>query len=336
MVFLKLYTNIISYFFNSISTESLNYIHNVGFKMVGCVGMYTIIYIFMFKNSINIRDLTVENLMSKFVYYKRNITKILLTDDLDDNVKDTNTNVSKIHENKFIKKKVYDITNYKEKYLDNFDKIIDKKLTQEELNILKSSFVIENTPHGNVIMHWNNEKGSFVYYADVTIPYYALEVVARKYVINNNCKSIYVDMNYEINLTKQKLENKKINSTISISENNIQHKTCKVSENTSNLNIFAKFKKYNTESIKSSVIVKDSSTKQTINAGKSSSSSSKQLNNLEEMIIKENANRYSYEGKIANFSFLKKVDKKLVDKKYTISFTDFKFMKKQGKINKII
>jgi len=41
-------------------------------------------------------------------------------------------------------------------------------------------------------------------------------------------------------------------------------------------------------------------------------------------IVKEKANRYSYEGKMANYSFLKKVDRKVVDKQYSISFSEFK------------
>jgi hypothetical protein len=44
------------------------------------------------------------------------------------------------------------------------------------------------------------------------------------------------------------------------------------------------------------------------------------------MILKENANRYSCEGKIMNYSFLKKVDRKVVDKRYGMSFAEFKKM----------
>jgi len=44
-------------------------------------------------------------------------------------------------------------------------------------------------------------------------------------------------------------------------------------------------------------------------------------------ILKNNANRYTYEGRIANFSFIKKVDRKAVDKKAGMTFADFKKMK---------
>jgi hypothetical protein len=78
-------------------------------------------------------------------------------------------------------------------------------------------------------------------------------------------------------------------------------------------------KKYNTNtSLKSSGIPTDN---------KSISISKKNIQeNNKPMILKENANRYSCEGKLMNFSFLKKVDKKVVDKRYAMSFSDFKKM----------
>ncbi|NDA89675.1 MAG: hypothetical protein EBY20_02015 [Alphaproteobacteria bacterium] len=54
----------------------------------------------------------------------------------------------------------------------------------------------------------------------------------------------------------------------------------------------------------------------------------KQTAPQEEKVVKERANRYSFEGKLANFSFLKKVDRKAVDKLYGLSFAEFKKMQK--------
>ena len=51
----------------------------------------------------------------------------------------------------------------------------------------------------------------------------------------------------------------------------------------------------------------------------------------EEMLLKENANRYTWEGRLANMSILKKVDRKVVDKNYSMSFADFKQLQKQNK-----
>ena len=44
----------------------------------------------------------------------------------------------------------------------------------------------------------------------------------------------------------------------------------------------------------------------------------------EKLLIKERSNRYTYDGKFANFNFIKKVDRKIVDKKYGMTFADFK------------
>jgi hypothetical protein len=44
------------------------------------------------------------------------------------------------------------------------------------------------------------------------------------------------------------------------------------------------------------------------------------------ILLKDKANRYTYEGKFANFSFLKKVDRKAVNKKFAMTFADFKKM----------
>ena len=55
----------------------------------------------------------------------------------------------------------------------------------------------------------------------------------------------------------------------------------------------------------------------------------------EKIILKERANRYTYEGKISNFNFLKKVERKIVYKKYAMTFADFKRMQnvKNQKLN---
>ena len=53
----------------------------------------------------------------------------------------------------------------------------------------------------------------------------------------------------------------------------------------------------------------------------------------EKQLLKENANRYTWEGRVANLPVLKKVDRKTVDKKYAMSFADFKQMQQKNKPN---
>ena len=82
-------------------------------------------------------------------------------------------------------------------------------------------------------------------------------------------------------------------------------------------NVFAKFKNYNKDTnIHAAVVPADRPT------------AAKQTKPQEEKIVKERANRYSFEGKLVNFNFLKKVDRKVVDKRYAVSFAEFKKMQK--------
>lgn len=195
-------------------------------------------------------------------------------------------------------------------------------IIDEQLKKFKQKIVIENTPIGNVIFFYNHEKLAFEYYSDLTIPYRYLETVCRKYVLTYNYRPLYVDMEEELKEYERKLEEKeKIKLETNVTNNNKKQ-------------VFAKFKNYNTEAgtgrinkvpppknnipqnrlnISKNIIKIDVDGKET-NGGK--------------MLLKENANRYSYQGKMCNFNFLKKVDRKDVDKKYTLTFADFKKMNK--------
>ena len=49
----------------------------------------------------------------------------------------------------------------------------------------------------------------------------------------------------------------------------------------------------------------------------------------EKHILKEHANRYTWEGRLTNFCPLKKIDKKTLDKKLTMTYADFKKIQKE-------
>ena len=44
----------------------------------------------------------------------------------------------------------------------------------------------------------------------------------------------------------------------------------------------------------------------------------------EKQLVKENANRYTWEGRLTNFCPLKKIDKKILDKKLAMTYAEFK------------
>ena len=202
----------------------------------------------------------------------------------------------------------------------------DDFVVKERLDGLKNNFIMEKTPLGNVIMYWNNSRESFEYYSDNTIPYRYLETVGRKYVKTFNCRQIYFDMEFELSESERKQKDKQ-ELDLKLLEDK-KKKEFELEQNTSfnsNLgfvekkDVFAKFKNYNKESGTGKV-----------NRGAAPPKNSIPNNNNtmkktdENVVLKENANRYTCEGRLANFSILKKPDRKVIDKKYAMTFSEFK------------
>ena len=185
---------------------------------------------------------------------------------------------------------------------------LDKKIEG-----LGNCCVLEHTPLGNVVMLYDKVRETFKYYSDNTIPYRYLEVVARKYVKQFDCRPIFVDMDEEIQLAEKQNQERKEKEELDKKkkeEKPIEEKK----------NVFAKFKSYNKEAGTGHV---------NTGAPPKNSLPNKSKNDKPDAdyILKNNANRYTYEGRLANFSFIKKVDRKVVDKKAAMTFADFKKMK---------
>ena len=88
---------------------------------------------------------------------------------------------------------------YEEKYLETYKKLEDNDLSYNVDNDIK--FIEDLTPVGVVKMGFHADNDYFVYYCNKKdIPYKYLETVARLYVIEMNCKNIYI--NYEDELKK--------------------------------------------------------------------------------------------------------------------------------------
>jgi hypothetical protein len=180
------------------------------------------------------------------------------------------------------------------------------------LNMLINNVIMENTPLGNVIMMYDNNRETFNFYSDNMIPYRFLETVARKYVITYNCRPLYIDMEEELKIFEQKMleheANEKQNSEKANKENLSEPKK----------NVFAKFKSYNTEG-KSGHVSKVPGPQ---NSVQNKDTGDKDKNR--KIILKDNANRYSCQGKIHNFSIIKRPEKKLLSKKLAMTFATFK------------
>jgi len=214
--------------------------------------------------------------------------------------------------------------NIEEIRLENLEKA-RKYVIDERLDKLKNSFIMEKTPLGNVLMLYNNKRGSFEYYSDSTIPYRYLEPVSRKYVKTFDCRAIYFDMEEELKNYEKKIEEKE--KKILAEEKRLLEEEKKKEYTTvvePKKNVFAKFKSYNKDAGTGHVNIA-APPKNSIPNNKVTENS----NSNEKILLKENANRYSYEGKLSNFNFLKKVDRKVVDKKYAMTFADFKRLQEE-------
>jgi len=198
--------------------------------------------------------------------------------------------------------------------------IINKRLDK-----LENCYVIEKTPIGNVLMIYDKNKETFKYYSDCNIPYRYLEVVGRKYVKFFNCRPIFVEMEEELRLFEEKWEKEKEKEKEIQKMKEEDKKRSENKESTIEIskkkNVFAKFKSYNKDAgakISMAPPPKNSIPNKTVTENKEN----------EKIILKDKANRYTYEGKIANFNFLKKIDRKVFNKKLGLSFADFKKLSK--------
>ncbi len=196
-------------------------------------------------------------------------------------------------------------------------------MINHRLEKLKVCYVMEYTPLGNVLMIYDKERETVKYYSDSMIPYRYLEVVGRKYAKQFGCKQIFVDMEEELKMAEEKWEKERIEKADREEKERIlkeeaikNHKPIEEKKN-----VFAKFKSYNKEAGTGHVNIAPPPKNSIPNK-----LTEKQEN--EKILIKERANRYTYEGKFANFNFLKKVDRKVVDKKFALSFADFKKIQK--------
>ena len=195
-------------------------------------------------------------------------------------------------------------------------------MINQRISNLKTNFIMEKTPLGNVLMVYNKESESFKYYADSSIPYRYLEPVARKYVKTFQCRPLFVDMEEELKLVEEKWTKeyemkKKLEA---------EKQSVKKSPDEKKKNVFAKFKHYNKDA--GGTISMAPPPKNNISRNATTISSDTKEN--EKILLKDRANRYTYEGKLANFNFLQKVERKVFNKKLALTFSDFKKLQKQS------
>jgi hypothetical protein len=195
------------------------------------------------------------------------------------------------------------------------DIIVNKKLDKYIDN-----YILEYTPLGNVYMRYNNDKKSFEYFSDKSIPYRYLEVLGRKYIMTYWCKPIFVDLEDELKKAEEKYdENKK---------KKMEDDRIKEMEIINNpKRILAQLKNYNKVSKEQTIRPRQMKNRENSNAilPPQIKSNLPDINKTsDKQLVKDKANRYTWEGRLINFSPLKKIDKKLVDKNLGLTYADFK------------
>lgn len=94
--------------------------------------------------------------------------------------------------------KIKDVIPYEKKYIEQYNLLDEVVLTKEKIDSLTNNFIMDLTPIGNVVMCYDSDKESFVYYSDNVVPYRFLEALSRKYVVTFSCKSLYVNMEEQL------------------------------------------------------------------------------------------------------------------------------------------
>lgn len=196
---------------------------------------------------------------------------------------------------------------------------------KSKLDNLKNSYVMDFTPLGNVVMRYDNNRGTFEYFSNNTIPYRYLEPVGRKYVMTYFCKPLFVDLEEELKRAEEKYDNEKEKEKRDIEEREAYMKINEPKQ------IFANLKSYNKPLLKTTPL--SMPTKNRDNTKfvlppqiKANLPNVNANTKTDKHLLKDNANRYTWEGRFSNWVILKKIDRKQIDKKYAMTFADFKKM----------
>lgn len=205
--------------------------------------------------------------------------------------------------------------------------VLDKKLEG-----FINNYVLEMTPQGNVYMRYNSSKKSFEYFSNNTIPYRYLEPVGRKYVVTYFCKPLFIDIEEELKRAQEKKDQDDLEKKEKKEQKEKDDKENGPRTKEKEKDIFAKLKTYNNDTTSTAIMRSKNRQSSSMPLPPQIQANLPNVNSsgpAEKMLLKENANRYTWEGRMSNLSLIKKVEKKHVDKNYEMSFADFKKMQQR-------
>jgi hypothetical protein len=134
------------------------------------------------------------------------------------------------------------------------------------------------------------------------------------------CKPIFIDIEEELKRAEIKLEEEK--KVKEEEENRKKEDVKNVSKD-----VIAKLKNYNKDTKNQANIkpqMKNRATNNFVLPPQIKANLPNVNQSSEKQLLKENANRYTWEGRLTVFSPLKKIDKKVLDKKLSLTYADFK------------
>lgn len=204
--------------------------------------------------------------------------------------------------------------------------VLDKKLAG-----FINNYVLEMTPQGNVYMRYNSSKKSFEYFSNNTIPYRYLEPVGRKYVITYFCKPLFIDIEEELKKSQDKKDQEEQLKKEKQDKKDELDKGKGQGIREKEKDIYTKLKSYNNDPTATAIMKTKNRQSGAMPLPPQIQANLPNVNSSvapEKMLLKENANRYTWEGRMSNLSLIKKVEKKHVDKNYEMSFADFKKMQR--------
>lgn len=183
---------------------------------------------------------------------------------------------------------------------------------------LRNCYVMDYTPLGNVVMRYDGVRGTFEYFSNNTIPYRYLEPIGRKYVMTFFCKPLFVDLEEELKRAEEKYD----------AEEEERKERAKRNETKQ---VFSSLKSYNKPLLKTTPINLPGKNRESQKFAlppqiKANLPNVNATSQTDKHLLKENANRYTWEGRFSNWIILKKIDRKQIDKKYAMTFADFKKM----------
>ena len=234
-----------------------------------------------------------------------------------------------------------EVIEHKNKLLKQISELESMIITEEEISVKARDIVINNkldkfidnyileyTPLGNIYMRYNNDKKSFEYFSNNSIPYRYLEPVGRKYVMTYWCKPIFVDIEEELKKAEE-IYDKKVEEDLKKVEIN------KDLNKFTPKNVFVKLKDYNKNTKETSIRPMKNRTDNNAMLPPQIKNNLPDINKKsEKMFLKEKANRYTWEGRLTNFCPLKKIDKKVIDKNLNMTYTEFKKLQQESKNKK--